>query len=602
MSTLSQLFESNLVSSLARDINSVQPASSMCTGPDGSLYICYVAGDLTTRLAKRTGILWSEVTICTQIDDAHQTGCVAVDCQGYVHVTAKTHNSPIQYWRSNESGDIFSLEPRSMTPGTSNPHSSYPILTRAGDCVWLTYRTGTSGSGDTKTAIYEYDSNGIGTWRDVHNPLVTGFVQIPSPTDSQYLGCMRGLEDGSLLLTWTHRVNEIEPVNRGLFFAQLYPSGVVLDARGVTSYIAPLNRNLTGNLCIVPISDPTLTNSELAVDVSLNGFHVAFNKYSQEGYREIYHAKFRGGSSGKWMLSQVTSHKRPVTPSTSICTVAPLPCDLSLQGPQMICKDGKIVLFYTIPTRESRVGAWSRLPGEMHISVSGDDGDTWEEFKYNEDIQDRSGEFQRSSSGESLLLHQCVSNAEGVLKVIDIEPVFSLPTPRLKASVDLNGSQMEIQHSGAYTFTGGFSLRFRFQPKRNSIMCIASKEHHFRVFYFGENGNPGNTFNTSGNLQIGVDSSIVYCNAEDMKVGEWIDLLLVWKQNEGEGSFNAEVYRNGNLLQDLGVAFPCVNSVGPFILGGFVGYSQYSFAGSLKFEYYVDALSSEQVELLYQLT
>lgn len=585
-------FESSIVSSFSRDINSVQPASSMCTGPDGSLYVCYVAGDLTVRLAKRTGEIWNEVVVCTQNDDAHQTGCVAVDCKGHIHVVAKTHNCPISYWKSSKPGDIHSLIAVAFENSLQTfPSVSYPILTRAGNYLWLTCRIGTSGLGETYTAVYQYDSQGVGYWKDVHLPLLSGISV--NPPDSQYLGCARGLGNGNLALVWTYRVSEDEPVNRGLFFAQLDPLGSVGDASGFfTPLTYPIDRN-SARFTIIPPEDKTLTNSGLAVEVTPNGFHVVFNKHSPQGFREIYHAKFR---VGKWIVSQVTNHKRQVTPSTSVCTIAPLPCDMSLQGPQMICKDEKVALFYTIPTREPRVGAWSRLPGELHIAVSSNEGDTWEHCKYDEDIKQRTGEFQRESSGQPLLLHQSVSSPNGVLKVIDVNPILDMPSPTLKIHADLNGSCVEIPSSSGYGFETGFSLRFRFQPKRNAIMCLGSKDQHFRVFYFGENGNPGNLFNTPGNLQIGLNEngSAQYANVGQMSAGERVDLILIW--NAGV----VDIYRDGNHVETNG-PIAGIESTSPLVLGGMIGYPQYSFAGSLKFDYYSEVLTSEQVGLLYCL-
>lgn len=592
---------STLISPYGSPINSVQGASSLTTGPSGSTYVGYIAADLSVWIAWRLPDSPSWIyhkLLYTQLDDAHQTVSIAESIDGHIHVCAATHNSKLRYWRTSIPYELPTLveSPTGIdTPGASSNQISYPTLVPAGPVLWLIYRYGTSGVGDTHLAKYESES---GIWSDVAVPLIKGrLYDTGALNDSQYLGNTWGLDNGDLLITWTARVSEPEPVNRGVFWERVSPSGAIYHSSSL-----PLTRFTAHNVLDDGLSDATISNSGLSItSLSDNSVHIGFNRYSSQGYREVYHARSDTGLS-PWTLTQISNHRALNTESTRICVVAPLPCSLEIQGPQLIAhpETDNLALIYTVattPVQALESGSWHRLPGEMYIARSSDKGRSWATHHIRQDIAQVSGEYPRDTSGRALILAQSLVDELGELRIVDIEPIVSLPAPIINNDFGyLDGSREVSIPLGSISHTGSFSIHIRFSPRADRIMALAGIEGEWRLFYFGVD-NCGGTYGTGGNLQIVScpPGSSWYIKAGDMRVGEVVDIVLV------ADGVDLRAYRDGAMIGSRSLNSAIISGANPLWIGGIAGYPQYRFEGRIAIKYYDRSLNAEQVGVLYSL-
>ncbi len=102
----------------------------------------------TRELGSRT---WSKKTLSSQLRwDSHNYVSLAIDKEGYVHVSGNMHVDPLAYYRSEKPYDIHSLvEVNEMLGGIEEESVTYPKFFYANDSSLLfSYRSGTCGNGN----------------------------------------------------------------------------------------------------------------------------------------------------------------------------------------------------------------------------------------------------------------------------------------------------------------------------------------------------------------------------------------------------------------------------------------------------------------------
>ena len=105
--------------------------------------------------------------------DSHNYLTLAVDKEGYIHLSGNVHVHPLTYFRSTEVANIFTLNQTYQMVGTEENRTTYPrfIKTREGELLY-TYRDGGSGNGNQIYNIYDCATQ---TWsRLLDSPLTDG--------------------------------------------------------------------------------------------------------------------------------------------------------------------------------------------------------------------------------------------------------------------------------------------------------------------------------------------------------------------------------------------------------------------------------------------
>ena len=105
--------------------------------------------------------------------DSHNYITLAIDKDGFIHLSGNVHVHPLTYFRSTNAGDISSLQQVYSMTGEQEDRTTYPrfIKTREGELIY-SYRDGGSGNGNQIFNIYDVESK---SWtRLLDTPLTDG--------------------------------------------------------------------------------------------------------------------------------------------------------------------------------------------------------------------------------------------------------------------------------------------------------------------------------------------------------------------------------------------------------------------------------------------
>lgn len=130
--------------------------------------------------------------------DSHNYITMAVDNDGYLHVSGNMHGVPLIYFRMEKPGDISTLRKLSMT-GKNEKRCTYPRFMRDADNrLIFRYRDGGSGSGSDIYNVYDLHTK---TWtRLVDTPLTDGQGKMNSYSTVPVRG-----PDGLFHMIWVWR-------------------------------------------------------------------------------------------------------------------------------------------------------------------------------------------------------------------------------------------------------------------------------------------------------------------------------------------------------------------------------------------------------------
>ena len=124
---------------------------------------------------------------------------MAIDDDGYLHVSGNMHVRPLVYFRSQKPLDASTLVRVAAMTGVAETNVTYPSFFRGPNGEFLfTYRDGHSGEGDQITNIYDLKTQ---TWkRLIDQPLFDGEGQRSAYPTTPELG-----PDGFFHIVWVWR-------------------------------------------------------------------------------------------------------------------------------------------------------------------------------------------------------------------------------------------------------------------------------------------------------------------------------------------------------------------------------------------------------------
>lgn len=148
---------------------------TITTAPNGNIYAVYWDAERNPRIAAKSpklegwataaiGMLEGNPLAAPVLVDSHNNIVVAVDGDGYIHVSGNHHNHRLRYARSRNPYDITAWDTPGMI-GTDEKRVCYPqfVRTTGGDLLFF-YREGESGNGDHLLNRYSVTSK---TWSRV---------------------------------------------------------------------------------------------------------------------------------------------------------------------------------------------------------------------------------------------------------------------------------------------------------------------------------------------------------------------------------------------------------------------------------------------------
>ncbi len=165
-------------------------------------FLAYYSDARAMTLAQRdlNTNAWTFVELPSRLGwDSHNYVTMAVDSEGYLHVSGNMHCVPLIYFRSEKPLDIRAMTPVHRMTGEREKRVTYPRFMKGPDGALLfTYRDG--GSGNGSTIWNRYDLAAKAWTRLMAEPLFDGQGLMNAYPHGPVLG-----KDGYYHLTWVWR-------------------------------------------------------------------------------------------------------------------------------------------------------------------------------------------------------------------------------------------------------------------------------------------------------------------------------------------------------------------------------------------------------------
>jgi len=267
--------------------------------------------------------------------DAHNYLALALDRDGYLHLSGNMHADPLVYYRSRRPLDVTSLERLDRMTGDQEARVTYPVFFKSASGEMLfRYRSGGSGNGSDIYNIYNPDTR---AWRHLNAvPVMDGEGQ-----RNAYASVPRPGPDGFFHLVWVWRETPDCSSNHRLSYVR---------TRDFIHW-----ENSRGGKCPLPI---TLKTGEVIDDAQekhglINGcFNFAFDaqqrpvvvyhRYDKKRNSQIYAAQ--PAWLGGWKISQISDWKF----RWDFSGAGSLPAGIHLGAPELQA-DGTFVVSYDMP-------------------------------------------------------------------------------------------------------------------------------------------------------------------------------------------------------------------------------------------------------------
>jgi hypothetical protein len=286
--------------------------------------------------------------------DSHNSIVMAVDRDGFVHLAADMHASPLVSFRSrhplSEPFTADSFEPMHRMIGDQESRVTYPrfLHDAAGDLVFM-YRHGSSGNGDQ--ILNRYDATTRQWRRLLDQPLTCGRAG-DATMNAYFHGPVHG-PDGFFHLAWVWRDTPDCGTCHDVCYAR---------SRDLVSWErsdgTPLGLPITAATC--EVVDPVPAGGGLLNGLVRIGFDAAhrpvlsYHKYDDTGRSQIFTARLE---DGRWRIRQTSDwgHRWEFSGGGSI--------DFEVGfGPVTVAADGRLLQDYSSAAGK---GTWTLDPESL---------------------------------------------------------------------------------------------------------------------------------------------------------------------------------------------------------------------------------------------
>ena len=315
----------------------------------GHQFIAYYDADRRITVAGRTldstswssfqpsGILFTNRGRLSNVTDwdAHNYLTLALDRDGFLHLSGNLHSDPLIYYRSRRPFDVTAFERLDRMTGERESKTTYPVFFKnaKGDLIFR-YRDGGSGDGSDIYNIYDTDTR---TWRHLNtSPIIDGeglrnaYASVPT------LG-----PDGLFHMVWVWRETGDCSSNLRLSYART--KDII---HWETSQAAELALPITFKTG--EVIDPAKVKEGL-INCSFSfGFDdrkrpvVVYHRYDQRGNSQIYAA--RPSKKGGWNIVQISDWNFRWDFSGG----GTIPAIIHLAAP-VLQSDGTFIVSYSMP-------------------------------------------------------------------------------------------------------------------------------------------------------------------------------------------------------------------------------------------------------------
>lgn len=228
--------------------------------------------------------------------DSHNNLLMTVDSRGVLHLTGNMHRQPLNYFCTDESGDISTLRRVKVLVGDNEVQMTYPKFIKLQDGrLIFHYRTGASFNGKE---LYNVQDT-AGNWsRYLETPLTDGQGHMNAYATDPKLG-----RDGYYHMAWVWRNSSDCSTNHDLSYAR---SRDLVHWTSVDG--TPVELPITyDDECL--LVDPCPVNGGMLNGSSRVGFDrkgrpvISYHKYDDEGRMQIFVARYE---NDRWRIAQIT--------------------------------------------------------------------------------------------------------------------------------------------------------------------------------------------------------------------------------------------------------------------------------------------------------
>jgi len=305
-------------------------------------YVAYYNADQKLVLAKRLiGSDKWQIKISQyqgNANDAHRIISIAVDGDGYLHVSWDHHVNGLRYCKSITPGSLELTEELPMT-GLNEANVTYPEFYKLknGDLLFL-YRDGSSGNGNLVLNRYDVREK---KWMQIQNGWINGEKQ-RSPywemTVDKY---------GIIHIMWVWRESPDVASNHDLAYAKSRDGGVTWERSDNQKYDLPITEKTAEYAARIPENSDLINTTSIAAGDSGDVYDVHYWRTADSAVPQNRLVYLK---NGRWNTQQISDRKTSFSLSGGGTKRIPV------SRPQLIVRTVKSIVQAAIIYRDAEQG------------------------------------------------------------------------------------------------------------------------------------------------------------------------------------------------------------------------------------------------------
>lgn len=266
----------------------------------GRQFVAFYDKDRKMTVASRNldSKQWKFVRLPSEVKwDSHNYITMAIDAEGYIHLSGNMHVVPLIYFRTTKPYDIETFERVPSMVGRNEQRCTYPRFLRGpnGEMIF-TYRDGRSGSGDQIYNVFDVRTR---QWRRL---LDTPFTDGQGKMNAYIHGPALG-PDGYYHMVWTWRDTPDCATNHDLSYARSKDL-VHWETSGGKPLALPIRIENAEIIDPIPVRGGLINgNTKIGFD-SKRRVIVSYHKHDPAGNTQIYCARLE---QGRWKICQISN-------------------------------------------------------------------------------------------------------------------------------------------------------------------------------------------------------------------------------------------------------------------------------------------------------
>lgn len=286
-------------------VNTTVFRANSLTTHDGVQYTAYYDEEERLVLAKRAigSDRWTTHVsrYKGKCSDAHNSISIAVDGDGYLHVSWDHHGHPLRYAMSVEPGSLTLGEKRQMI-GEQENKVTYPEFYNIGDGDLLfAYRDGSSGNGNLVLNRYDCKSR---MWSRIHSVLIDG-----EGKRNAYWQMTVDVH-GTIHVAWVWRETWMVETNHDLCYAYSRDGGQTWLKTDGTKYDLPITADNAEYAWRIPQNSELINQSGMSAD---NNGHPFITTYWRDEGSNVPQYRIVWYDGRQWQMKQVMERTTPFT-------------------------------------------------------------------------------------------------------------------------------------------------------------------------------------------------------------------------------------------------------------------------------------------------